>query len=332
MGPPPDPDASKLAGSPERPVATVNTGSGGNFAGDVTFPGFTINVDEDNFVTEATGILTIPTSGNWTFGVNSDDGFRCVIGANTFSYPSPRGPGDTFATFNWAAGEYPLRLVFYECGGGSELELFAAPGAWPGFNANFRLVGDTAGGGLAVKSLPTGAGGSSLRPLIATDVQADMLNRGSSAYVRLPFVVSDPARFSTLTLRVKYDDGFVAYLNGTEVARRNAPASPQWNSTATSNRNVTNVLVFEDIDVTAGLNALRAGNNVLAIQALNDTAASQDFLVLAELAENKVLGTTNHYFSTPSPGSVNGAGFYAFVENLKFTPGRGWFDSTNSGH
>ena len=310
-------------------VNFVNTGSGGNFAGDVTFPGFTINVDEDNFVIEATGILTIPTSGNWTFGVNSDDGFRCVIGANTFSYPSPRGPGDTFATFNLAAGEYPLRLVFYECGGGSELELFAAPGAWPGFNANFRLVGDTAGGGLAVKSLPTGAGGSSLRPLIATDVQADMLNRGSSAYVRLPFVVSDPARFSTLTLRVQYDDGFVAYLNGTEVARRNAPASPQWNSTATSNRNVTNVLVFEDMDVTAGLNALRAGNNVLAIQGLNDTAASQDFLVLAELAENKVLGTTNHYFSTPSPGSVNGAGFYAFVENLKFTPGRGWFDSTN---
>src|SRR5262249_42207150 len=193
-------------------VNFVNTGSGGNFAGDVTFPGFTINVDEDNFVTEATGILTIPSSGNWTFGVNSDDGFRCVIGANTFSYPSPRGPGDTFATFNLAAGEYPLRLVFYECGGGSELELFAAPGAWPGFNANFRLVGDTAGGGLAVKSLPTGAGGSTLRPLIATDVQADMLNRGSSAYVRLPFVVSDPARFSTLTLRVKYDDGFVAYL------------------------------------------------------------------------------------------------------------------------
>src|SRR5262249_17908657 len=54
-----------------------------------------------------------------------------------------------------------------------------------------------------------------------------------------------------------------------------------------------------------------------------------DFLVLAELVENKVLGTTNHYFTTPSPGQVNGSGFFAFVNNLKFTPGRGWFDTTN---
>jgi hypothetical protein len=52
----------------------VNTGSGANFGGDATFPGFTINVDENNFVTEATGIITIPTSGFWTFGVSSDDG------------------------------------------------------------------------------------------------------------------------------------------------------------------------------------------------------------------------------------------------------------------
>src|SRR5438477_1429192 len=68
-------------------VNYVNTGGGANFGGDSTFPGFTINVDENNFVTEATGILTLPTSGNWTFGVNSDDGFRVTIGANVLSYP-----------------------------------------------------------------------------------------------------------------------------------------------------------------------------------------------------------------------------------------------------
>src|SRR5262249_45462987 len=97
----------------------LNTGTGANFGGDATFPGFTINGDENNFVTEATGTLTIPSSGLWTFGVNSDDGFRCVIGTNTFSYPPPRGPADTLATFNLSAGSYPVRLVFYECGGGA---------------------------------------------------------------------------------------------------------------------------------------------------------------------------------------------------------------------
>src|SRR5688572_17058717 len=69
--------------------------------------------------------------------------------------------------------------------------------------------------------------------------------------------------------------------------------------------------------------------NVLAIHGLNDSASSTDFLMLAELVENKVLGLTNHYFSTPSPNAVNGAGTFALVDNLKFTPGRGWFDTTN---
>ncbi len=308
----------------------VNTGSGANFAGDVTFPGLTINVDQENFVTEATGIITIPTSGSWTFGVNSDDGFTCSIGANTFSYPSPRGPGDTLGTFTLAAGEHPVRLLFYECGGGSELEFFAASGVHASFNANFRLVGNTAGGGLAVKSLPiAGAGAGSIASLIATDVKTNMLSRNASIYLRLPFDVANPAAFSSLTLRMKYDDGFVAYLNGTEVARRNSPASPTYNSTATTSRANASVLVAEDIDLTGQLGLLQSGTNLLAIHGLNFSAADSDFVILAELMENKVLGLTNHYFATPTPGSFNSAGFYAFVDNLKFTPGRDWFDTTN---
>jgi len=308
----------------------VNTDSTANFGGDLTFPGFTIGVNMDNFVTEAIGIITVPTSGAWTFGVNSDDGFRCTIGANVFEYPPPRGPGDTFATFTLAAGDYPVRLVFYECGGGAEVEFFAASGSYSSFNANFRLVGNTAGGGLAVKSLPiAGAGAGSIAPLIATDVKTNMFGRNASAYLRLPFTLANPAAFSSLTLRMRYDDGFVAYLNGTEVARRNAPASPTWNSAATTSRPNTNVLVAEDISLTAYLNLLQPGANVLAFHGLNFSAGDSDFLIQAELMENKVLGLTNHYFATPTPGSFNSQGFYAFVENLKFTPGRGWFDTTN---
>ena len=306
----------------------MNTGGGANFGGDLTFPGLTINVEQDNFVTEATGIITIPTAGSWTFGVNSDDGFTCTIGVNTFSYPTPRGASDTLATFTLAAGDYPVRLTFYECGGGSELEFFAAAGVQGGFNANFRLVGNTAGGGLAVKSLPgTGTSGN-FRPLIATDVQTNMLNKTRSAYVRLPFNVANPATFSSLRLKMKYDDGFVAYLNGVEVARRNA-VSAVWNSSASSNRSNQLALAFEDIDLPGAASLLIAGDNVLAIHGLNDSTISTEFLQLAELGEYRVTGMTNHYFSTPSPGAVNGSGFFAFVENLKFTPGRGWFDTTN---
>lgn len=313
-----------------RPVINfVNTGGGANFGSDTTFPGFTIGVEENNFVTEATGIITIPSIGVWTFGVNSDDGFAVTIGTNSFSYPAPRGPGDTLATFNLGAGDYPVRLIFYECGGGSEVEFYAVAGTFSAFTPSARLVGDTAGGGLAVKSLPLAGGATSLRPLIATDVQTQMVGRASSAYIRLPFDVGDPAVFSSLTLRTKYDDGFVAYLNGTEVARRNAPTLAQWNSVATVSRANTSVVVFEDIDLTSRLNLLQVGTNVLAIHGLNDSVNSPDFLVLAELVENKVLGLAQHYFSTPTPGSFNSPGFYAFVENLKFTPGRDWFDNPN---
>ena len=307
----------------------LNTGGDGHFANDATFPGFAINVDANNYVVEATGIITIPTSGNWTFGVNSDDGFEATIGPYMLSYPNPRGASDTLATFNLAAGDYPVRIVFYECGGGSELEFFAAAGAYSAYGANFRLVGDVPNGGLAVMSLPTGSGLASFRPFIATDVQSQMSGHASSTYVRLPFAVPNPSIFSTLTLRMQYNDGFVAWLNGVQVARRNAPASPSWASVATSTRATTNAAVFEDIDLTDHLDLLRTGSNVLALHGLNDSASSSEFLVLAELVENKVLGLTNHYFATPTPGAFNSSGFYAFVGNLNFTPGRGWFTHTN---
>ena len=67
------------------------------------------------------------------------------------------------------------------------------------------------------------------------DLQGRMLNKASSAYVRVPFDLAD-ASLETLRLKVRSDDGFVAYLNGWEVARTNAPAKPKWNSTATAGR------------------------------------------------------------------------------------------------
>lgn len=52
-----------------------------------------------------------------------------------------------------------------------------------------------------MKSLPTGNGGS-LRQYIKTDVQTNMLNKNAATYIRLPFGVTNPAVYSTLTLRM----------------------------------------------------------------------------------------------------------------------------------
>src|SRR5213079_1308964 len=147
-------------------------------------------------------------------------------------------------------------------------------------------------GGLTVKApVVLGGGPTSYRPFIHTDVQAQMRGVNASAYLRVPFSVANPATPQSLTLRMMYDDGFVAYLNGQEVARRNAPATPQWNSAATASHPNFQALLFEDINISDHLNALQAGNNMLAIQGLNQSSSDTDFLILPELVEYRVTNT-----------------------------------------
>src|SRR5258706_3646354 len=180
-------DAESVIATPSKQTAVfaennlvvnyLNTGSSANYGNDRTVPGFIINGDQDEYVIEATGILTIPTPGAYTFGVNSDDGFKVTIGSTVEQCDCLRGPTDTLQVFNFAAaGDYPVRLVFFEHGGGSEVEFFAAAGNFVAWNAaNFHLVGDVASGGLAVRSVPVSSGYSqSYRSLINTDVQSLM--------------------------------------------------------------------------------------------------------------------------------------------------------------
>ncbi|HUL50956.1 MAG TPA: LamG-like jellyroll fold domain-containing protein, partial [Candidatus Nitrosotalea sp.] len=147
-------------------------------------------------------------------------------------------------------------------------------------------------------------------PCIATDVQSQMLGVSSSAYIRLPFNLADPAGIGRLFLRMKYDDGFVAWLNGVEVTRKNAPDTNLWNSAATARHSDDLAVQFEDFDISQSLGALAVGANVLAIQGLNIDATNTDFLIQARLDATSVgsLGAQARYFVTPTPGAPNGAG------------------------
>jgi len=147
-------------------------------------------------------------------------------------------------------------------------------------------------------------------PFIATDVRTQMLGVSSSAFLRLPFNLTDASDIGRLVLRLRYDDGFVAWLNGVEVARANAPASVSWNSTATGRHSDGLAVQLEDFDLTASVGALTVGANVLAIQGLNIHATNTDFLVQAQLEATRVgaLDSQARYFVTPTPGAPNGAG------------------------
>ena len=111
-----------------------------------------------------------------------------------------------------------------------------------------------------------------------------MRNSNESCYIRIPFIFSsDPAALASLKLKMRYDDGFVAYLNGVKIAEANAPASPAWNSGAPNNSSDSAAVVYQEFAVNNGINELVNGNNILAIHGLNYGSGSSDFLIQPEL-------------------------------------------------
>jgi hypothetical protein len=152
----------------------------------------------------------------------------------------------------------------------------------------------------------------------ATDVIAAMQGRNASVYLRVPFTVTQADSYAA-RLRIQYDSGFVAYLNGQEVARRNAPAAATWNSRGTLSRSDADSLVFETIDLPLTA-PLPIGANVLAIHGLNDSPTSPNFLLVPELDVAQVSGGEMFvYFSTPTPGNDNSLGLPAIAPAPMFS-------------
>ena len=151
----------------------------------------------------------------------------------------------------------------------------------------------------------TNAAGFSVVPYIRTDVAAAMSNVNASAYIRLPFNIDEPGNVQLLSLKMRFDDGFVAYMNGIEIARANAPGTLAFNSAATNSHAPVSVDQFQ-----SGGAVLRAGANVLAIQGLNASAADTDFLITAELTATHVAAASSAgvYMTVPTPGTANGGG------------------------
>lgn len=179
----------------------------------------------------------------------------------------------------------------------------------------------------------TGVGyenGTGYESLINLDV-AGMHNVNASVYIRVPFTLTDANQLIGLTLKMKYDDGFVAYINGMPVASANAPASPVWNSPATTDHFDEQAKLFEVFDLAPHLSALQEGDNILAIHGLNALINSSDLLILPELEANfasdidvGTLGT----MAMPTPGVANSAiGYLGNVEPPVATPEHGFYDA-----
>ncbi|NQV35358.1 MAG: lamin tail domain-containing protein [Phycisphaeraceae bacterium] len=148
--------------------------------------------------------------------------------------------------------------------------------------------------------------------LIGLNVSA-MQNVNETVYIRIPFDVEDPSAIEALTLRMRFSDGMIAYLNGREVkvARRNAPAraTETWNSGASSPRSNSEAVTPMEIPVLE-FDFLHVGTNVLAIHGLNYGVNSPDLLILPELLASVSLDDESplRYFPVPTPGAPNSEG------------------------
>ncbi len=135
--------------------AYINHGDGnGLFAEDDPYP---VEVEQDeeglwtdeDFVQLAKGTLRVQESGEYTFGVQSDDGFALRIlgaeftrvqgngqldpgNANTMAHPGTTGNSSTRGIVTLARGDYDIEFFWFERGGGDFGELYVAKGAFAG--------------------------------------------------------------------------------------------------------------------------------------------------------------------------------------------------------
>ena len=166
-------------------------------------------------------------------------------------------------------------------------------------------------------------------PLIGSgaDTEAQMYNSRTSCYIRIPFNLTNPADVSSVTLRIRYDDGFVAYINGQFIESDRAPSNPTWSSVATAIHDDSDAVVFTNFEIANLPTNLVPGSNVLAIQGLNRSTTSSDFLILPELdVTTAQLEPEDIGFHTElTPGAVNTESFGGLVADTKFSVDRGFF-------
>ena len=133
----------------------------------------------------------------------------------------------------------------------------------------------------------------------------DMRNNYTTVFLRKIFEVEDLAAIGALTLVMDYDDAFVAFVNGEEVARsNNAPDGLiDFESTSTSNHEAGNDLDRYDI----ALDKLGPGENVLCVVGINGSLPSSDFTVIPVLSSTlagAIAGPTggcgDHLYTTGS--------------------------------
>lgn len=138
---------------------------------------------------------------------------------------------------------------------------------------------------------------------ITTTVEEGLL----TVYLRAEFTVESVSDVLQLLLHVDYDDGFVAYLNGQEIARRNVnPTIPQFDTPASELHEATLYQGSppERFDIADPQGFLRAGTNVLAVEIHNISTTSTDLTLSPYLTLETSSRPSDFRGPAPELGSV----------------------------
>ncbi len=133
---------------------------------------------------------------------------------------------------------------------------------------------------------PSGFGyetGTGYGSCIATNL-TDMKGNYYSVYARKLFWIEDPLRVMSLILGMRWDDGFIAYVNGHPVENQYGPLNPAHDQPAsTSDHEACCSCTPDRFDLSSFTDILVPGYNVLALQVHNTSLSSSDFLFIPEL-------------------------------------------------
>lgn len=125
--------------------------------------------------------------------------------------------------------------------------------------------------------LPVGQGSAEARTALD-----DMKGRYSSVYLRHRCSVPAPAKWRSLRMTVRHDDGFVAFLNGVEVHRAGAGSAGERlpfdaHASLAIRNQPRETLVHLQVRL------LRSGENVIALHGLNSALDDEDFFLDARV-------------------------------------------------
>jgi len=143
----------------------------------------------------------------------------------------------------------------------------------------------------------------------------DMADSYLSVFVRIPFEIPAGVDMTVGLLKVRYDDGFVAYLDGIEIARRGLTGTPPAFNDPAEPHEIANAVGFDESIVVEQFGAIAGGPgpHVLAVEVHNATLDSSDLSFAAELLCAPFVVSSIEPSSGPLRGggqvTIAGAGF-----------------------